>query len=325
MSRFITRFTADVPAPVFQDFDDGVYEMSQIREKADRIFNEIGTFWIKEISEGIVRQIENKNEEEKVERLPVKHDFISLLSLPKDNFLEYERKVRAGVKVTSPSKPISNTKSPKKKTATQKMEMDNTFERADEEEKVDLTGYTIKPKKRNNETRQAEKWEYKDADKIIRKDEGHMIYYRNDQTNTQKWMTVDSTVVLKSNITSRLKILSVKQLPDIYDLQLYIHDSIVKVENDGTTLLEEFMKNSFPNKVQRLTLFAALSKTKTEPVTDSLVETLWRIISTCVTNFVYLPDWNFTKSQLNKILNDCTYLECIDIRRNEVPHNRSTK
>ena len=99
-------------------------------------------------------------------------------------------------------------------------------------------------------------------------------WYRNDSNHAQKLMNVDSTVVIKSAIESRLRLLSVKQLPEIYELQLFIHDSIVKIDNEGNTILNEFMKNSFPDSVQKLTLYAQLSKTKTEPLDENLITTI---------------------------------------------------
>ena len=138
-------------------------------------------------------------------------------------------------------------------------------------------------------------------------------------------MNIDSTVIIKSAIESRLRLLSVKQLPEIYELQLFIHDSIVKVDNEGNTVLNEFFKNSFPDSVQRLTLYAQLSKSKTEPIDENLLNTIRRIISTWILKDLYLPDWCFTKLQINRILNDWTYLETIDIRRNEGRYDKNSK
>lgn len=279
-------------------------------EKVDKIFAQIGSFWLKEISEGILRQIEDKNAEEKKENyLPPIHQFVSLLSLPKQLFLKYEKKLRAGLKITSPTKKIKEFKCPKTVKSIQILNKSSEYldklGNGDEEVKIDEVGEIIQPKKRGNTTRKAEKWEYFDFTTIATKDEGHIIYHRNDSTQPQKCINEDSTVVLKSNIESRLRLLSWKQLPDIFDLQLHIHDSIVNVNKEGRWLLDEFLTNSFPNSVQKLTLFASLSKTKTEPVDDKLVDSLKRIIWTCVKDFIYLPDWNFTKIQLNSILNDC--------------------
>ena len=50
---------------------------------------------------------------------------------------------------------------------------------------------------------------------------------------------------------------------------------------------------------------------------DGLIDILSRTIQNSVTSFVYLPDWNFTKAQMHQVLNSCTDLETIDIRRNE--------
>jgi hypothetical protein len=251
--------------------------MAEIQQRADTIFAEIGTFIAKEIAEGILRQVEGLLEKQETKKLPKCHEFVSLLSLPKYTFLEYERKIHAGLKPTSPKKQPSKT--PQSSSKSDPKEEHKSQTPSEEDEKIDITGEIVLPKKRGNKSRIPDIWGYAEADKIIRADEGYLIYYRNDVTQIQKCMNPDSTVIIKSLITNRLKALSTKQIPDIYDLQIHVHDSIVKVDNDGKTLLEEFLANSFPNNVQRLTLFASLSKTKTEPLNESLISTMQRIIS----------------------------------------------
>ncbi|CAI2362868.1 unnamed protein product [Moneuplotes crassus] len=323
-----------LPEAKYQDFEDGISSMDEMVPKIDEIFSDFGLFLIKEISENIRSQIESASK--RARALIPENTFVSLLPQYKDKFMEYERnlsdgkgtKTSFGKNSTSKSK-----KSPNRKNIHRGMKQDpfsshhviaeeEVYEDTEEEKK---SGFIVRPKARGNSSGLHDQWDYKNLTTVVRKDEGHMIYYRNDSTQTQKVADIDSTVVLKSNIESRIKLLSEKQIPNLYDLQIHVHDSVIKTDKEGECILAKFLQNSFPDNVTRLTLFASLSKTGTEKVDDKLVDIIKKTISTCVKDYVYLPDWSFTKTQINSILNECTSLKVIDIRRNEAPFDENSK
>ena len=120
----------------------------------------------------ISHQIEKRIIELEKEVLPEYFEFVSLFATEKEEFLDYESKVKAGIKVGHKRERSKRIESPVKA-----KEAEKDIQAIKDSIEEDKEG-EIKPKKRGNKTRVDEKWSYKLADQIVRKDEGHMIYYR---------------------------------------------------------------------------------------------------------------------------------------------------
>lgn len=240
-------------------------------------------------------------------------EFVSLLTMPKFHFDWFMDSFKRTSQCSNWSKSVE--KSDPESSKVDEFEREIDFESAINNVN---SNSPLKSKIHKNTTGLEKTWSYEEFNSLVRSDESFQVYSREDQSSLQSKIDIDSTVVLLGNIDKRIKALSSKQLPDVYSLNLHIKDTLVNVDQNGDTILGKFFTESFPNWVQKLSLFGELSKTKKEDLDDKTITILWNTIKTWVSKYVYLPDWNFTKSQLNQILNSWRDLETIDIRRNEM-------
>ena len=125
------------------------------------------------MGELISHQVDKKIIDLENEVVPDHFEFVSLFATDKDDFLDYESKLQAGAKVGHKRERSKRIESPVKQKDIEK-QIQAIKELIEEDKEIG----EVKPKKRGNKSKAVEMWSYKLADQIIRKDEGHMIYYR---------------------------------------------------------------------------------------------------------------------------------------------------
>ena len=182
------------------------------------------------VSDEIKRQAKQRKKNRKSNDKEIDIDFVSLLAMPKPHFDWYiDSLKRSAVSSKYENQDLEDDQNDIESSKVAELERMIDFEDMAD---VKKNNNPLKSKVHRNKTKITDKWEYKEFDEIVRSDDNYQIYYRTDQTSPQKLIDIDSTVVLKSNIEKKIKALSSKQLPDIYDLQFHIKDTLVDLDSE---------------------------------------------------------------------------------------------